>query len=201
MRTGCFFGGGTAISLLLGEFRESFDIDFLCADTDGYRSLREMAFDRKLSDLFGKDIEFLREIIADQYGIRTVLSVGGSRVKFEIVREARISLTGKDTDGISVPTLVKEDLFAEKLLANADRYADTLVKSRDIIDLIMMENHWGQIPTCAWEKTTTAYGKSTLTAYNSALLLLANDPRYFERCLEELSVSDDAADAIRARNS
>ena len=37
----CYFGGGTAIALAWGEFRESIDIDFLVADAEGYRALRE----------------------------------------------------------------------------------------------------------------------------------------------------------------
>ena len=41
----CYFGGGTAIALALGEYRESVDIDFLCASTDGYRVLRAAVFD------------------------------------------------------------------------------------------------------------------------------------------------------------
>ena len=36
----CYFGGGTRIAMALGEFRESVDIDFLCSDRDGYRTLR-----------------------------------------------------------------------------------------------------------------------------------------------------------------
>lgn len=36
----CLFGGGTAIALRCGEYRESVDIDFLVADADGYRELR-----------------------------------------------------------------------------------------------------------------------------------------------------------------
>ena len=35
----CYFGGGTAIALLYGEFRESVNIDFLCADIGGYRQI------------------------------------------------------------------------------------------------------------------------------------------------------------------
>ena len=45
------FGGGTAISLRHGEFRESVDIDFLTCDLAGYRRLREsnaMDFDDML---------------------------------------------------------------------------------------------------------------------------------------------------------
>lgn len=40
--TGCYFGGGTAIALRFGEFRESVDIDFMVSSTSGYRELREL---------------------------------------------------------------------------------------------------------------------------------------------------------------
>lgn len=36
----CYFGGGTRIVLELDEYRESLDIEFLCADKKGYRALR-----------------------------------------------------------------------------------------------------------------------------------------------------------------
>ena len=37
----CYFGGGTAMALRYGEYRESVDIDFLVSSVDGYRHLRE----------------------------------------------------------------------------------------------------------------------------------------------------------------
>ena len=33
----CYFGGGTRIVLELNEYRESVDVDLLCADPAGYR--------------------------------------------------------------------------------------------------------------------------------------------------------------------
>jgi hypothetical protein len=39
----CFFGGGTAVTLALGEYRESVDVDFLCTSAEGYRQLRAAA--------------------------------------------------------------------------------------------------------------------------------------------------------------
>ena len=44
----CFFGGGTRIALALGEYRESADIDFLCASRTGYRTLRASVTQRSL---------------------------------------------------------------------------------------------------------------------------------------------------------
>ena len=38
----CLFGGGTAIALRYGEFRESVDIDFLVSDISSYRNLRQL---------------------------------------------------------------------------------------------------------------------------------------------------------------
>lgn len=38
----CLFGGGTAIALRYGEYRESVDIDFLVSDIASYRNLRQL---------------------------------------------------------------------------------------------------------------------------------------------------------------
>ena len=38
----CFFGGGTAIALRYGEYRESVDIAFLVSDLASYRALRQL---------------------------------------------------------------------------------------------------------------------------------------------------------------
>ncbi len=39
-RCRCWFGGGTAIVLAIGEYRLSKDMNFRCADVDGYRQVR-----------------------------------------------------------------------------------------------------------------------------------------------------------------
>ena len=38
----CQFGGGTAIALRYGEFRQSVDVDLLVSDRQGYRDLRQL---------------------------------------------------------------------------------------------------------------------------------------------------------------
>ena len=38
----CLFGGGTAMALRFGEYRESVDMDFLVSDLDSYRHLRQL---------------------------------------------------------------------------------------------------------------------------------------------------------------
>lgn len=189
----CFFGGGTAIALQLGEFRESRDIDFLCADQGGYRLVRERVADRGIGALLlpGSPVEVVREARLDRDAIRAVLAVDSMPIKFEIVREARIDLAGEAVPGIPVPCLFRTDLFAEKLLANADRYADKSASSRDIIDLLVMQRHWGAVPAEAWETAKAAYGESVRAAYNKGKGMLA-DKTYRAACFEKMDVSPEA---------
>ena len=90
---GCLFGGGTCIALRHGEYRESVDIDFLVSDAAGYRELRQLLTGphglAAITHAHAQPLEALREIRADQYGIRTQVQMDGQAIKLEIVREAR----------------------------------------------------------------------------------------------------------------
>lgn len=193
----CFFGGGTAITLALGEYRESIDIDFLCASQDGYRILREAVSDAGFSGLTreGSSLEAIRDLRTNQYGIRTILGVGEARIKFEIIREARIEIAGNMNDDYGVPVLEQTDMYAEKLLANADRWRDRATMSRDIIDLSMMISRWGPIPDSAWEKVTEAYGKSARTSYANAVNWI-KDPAHLVTCMKAMQMDMELADEI-----
>lgn len=193
----CYFGGGTAIALLLDEYRESKDVDFLCASQAGYRRLRESVtkYDG-LGELFPSGMDIEREVRKDQYGIRAVLNVADIRIKFEIIREARIALSGEDIPGFPVPSLCRTDMYAEKLLANADRWGDTAVMSRDVIDLLMMELRWGEIPWESWKKARDAYGESVDIALGKAKDLLRNNRAYLRDCLGKMGISTDTGTKI-----
>lgn len=171
----CYFGGGTAPVLLLGEYRESVDVDFLCASQDGYRLLREQLMSDSLGKILKYPLDLLREVRADQYGIRTFIQIDGVPIKFEIIREARIALEGKLDKKLGVPVLSRIDLMVEKLLANADRGDDKATYGRDMIDLAMMAQHWGGIPEAAWHKANTAYGGSVKRSFDRVLGRLLND--------------------------
>ena len=92
----CLFGGGTAMALRYGEYRESVDIDFLVSDVSSYRDLRQLLTNPQgvvaITRLDVEPLKQAREIRADQYGIRTVLLVDEQPIKFEIVLEGRIQL-------------------------------------------------------------------------------------------------------------
>lgn len=154
----CWFGGGTAIVLRFGEYRRSLDVDFLCSDTDGYRELRNALVGKGPGALFPDDVRSVREVRADQYGIRMFLEHRGLPIKFEIVRESRITVEGETDPVLQVPTLLVRDMFAEKLLANSDRCMDRSTAYRDAVDLGRLVEATGSIPDEALAKAIAAYG-------------------------------------------
>lgn len=73
----CFFGGGTAIALRYGEYRESVDIDFL-VDMDGYRVLHQRIKAADSLNAIAREsatITELREYQSIGYSIRSTISV------------------------------------------------------------------------------------------------------------------------------
>lgn len=187
----CYFGGGTRIVLELNEYRESADIDFLCSDREGYRELRSSIRHNSLGALAAAPIGFLREVRADQYGIRTVLQVDAEPLKFEIVNEARIDLSGARIDQLHVDCLDRACCFAEKVLANADRGLDASVASRDVIDIAYMIESWGtQALVEGMRKARDAYGKGAEVSLRASARKLMKNPSYFKKCVTSLGITD-----------
>jgi len=155
----CYFAGGTAIVLQNGEYRQSLDVDFLCADAHGYRELRSRAVRDGIAGFFGTKAIALRDFRADQYGLRTAFEWAGQTIKFEIVREARIALDGAMDHQLGLAVLSRSDQCAEKLLANADRCLDRSVAYRDAIDLgYLALADGGRFSEAAIAKAEAAYG-------------------------------------------
>lgn len=190
---GCLFGGGTAMALRFGEYRESVDVDFLVSDPDGYRDLRALL--RGARDLAaitrpGMTAPVCRsEIRADQYGIRTHVLIGDTPIKFEIVSEGRISLDapGRGDDLLGVATLSPVDMAASKLLANSDRGMDDGTFNRDLIDLAMMAPV-RSILLRAHSKATAAYGPSIDIDFERAMLRLRDRDGWLERCMGMMDI-------------
>lgn len=187
---GCLFGGGTAIALRHGEYRESVDMGFLVSYLPGYRALRQMlTAAQSLGPITrpGHLLALARELRADQYGLRTLLQMDGVAIKLEIVHEARITLgaPGVDDAICGVPTLVPLDMAASKLLANSDRWADDAVYSRDLIDLAMMQPGRALLRR-AIDKAAVAYGASVRDDLAKAIARLRERPGRLEACRQAL---------------
>lgn len=188
LESGAYFGGGTLVSLKHGEYRLSKDIDFLCSSGTGYRWLRQNIAENQYNALFNtqNNLKFPREIKADQYGVRFAIMVDETLLKFEIIREGRIELGEPDYPNWSpVPCLNEIDSFAEKLLANSDRWNDSSVDSRDLIDLAIQRLK-SPIPVEAIEKAETAY--PVIEPLKKAISSFQNNPTYRDKCFMDLRI-------------
>jgi hypothetical protein len=185
----CCFAGGTRVVLELGEYRESEDMDFLCADRDGYRALRMEVSQWSLGRITKAPVRLLREVRSDRYGIRTMLDLDGQPMKFEIVFEGRIPLGLEHVGGTDVPCLDRPSCIAEKFLANADRGGDDAYWGRDVIDLAFMIDAWGiEIAKHGLEVARGAYGDVVVRAAGEAAGRLQGDAKWQQKCLERLSM-------------
>jgi len=187
----CLFAGGTAIALRFGEYRESVDMDFLVSDIDSYRKLRQLLTAGGIAAIVGGAAELVqqRDIRADQYGIRTILTVADQAIKFEIVLEGRMAL-GEPAAGDAVcgiATLSPLDMAASKLLANADRWADEGVFNRDVIDLAMMRPPLALLRQ-AVTKAETAYGQAIRQDLGKAIQRLQDRHGWLERCMQAMAM-------------
>lgn len=195
----CWFGGGTAIALLHGEFRQSVDIDFLCSSIEGFREIRGTVSSSGLTGLAKGAVSVLREPKMDQYGIRSALAIDGVAVKLEIVLEARVKFESPREDDVvcGMKTLTTGDLVTSKLLANSDRWADDGVMSRDLIDLAALVPD-GCLPLAAVVKAEAAYGPSIRGDLARAIARLLEREGRLRRCIAAMEV-DIPEHALRAR--
>ncbi len=190
----CYFAGGTAIALQHGEYRESMDIDFLVSDKSGYRALRGLLTSPVGVFAIAKPdaaaFTCMREVRADQYGLRTLLTIDGIEVKFEIVHEARIELAPPESSDelCGVPTLCRLDQVASKLLANSDRWADEAIHSRDLIDLAMLKPARALLQ-CAIDKAAAAYGASVTQDLKRAIDRCQQKEGWLDECMRALAMT------------
>ena len=193
----CLFAGGTAIALREGEFRESVDIDFVISDLHAYRELRDHLHAGGLPALFvqqGGSLKLDQPLRMDQYGLRSRIGIDGQPIKLEIIHEARLTLAapGPDDQVCGIASATRQDLATMKLLANADRWADDSVFSRDILDLAHLT-----LPDPARQQALlaaeAAYGLSVRRDLGKALGALRERKDWLDRCLHALSITTPKA--------
>ena len=195
---GCLFGGGTAIALRFGEYRESIDVDFLVSDLQHYRALRHALTGveglRAITLPGAVPLEPAGEIRGDQYGIRTQVLMDGRRIKLEIVLEARIALEppGAADTICGIATLSPLDMATSKLLANSDRWMDDGVFSRDLIDLAMMQPSLRLLRHAA-AKAQGAYGESVLRDLGKAIDRMQARTGLLKRCMDVMAMTHPPA--------
>ena len=190
LRNQCLFGGGTAIALTHGEYRESVDIDLMVSSKDGYRELRGLVNSQGIEALMNHPLPLRREARIDQYGIRCAFDVDSTAIKFEIVFEGRLELQDPlPEDRVNrVWALTMRDKVATKLMANSDRWADDSVWSRDIIDLAALAN--GQeVDPAGVAAAVQAYGSGVLVDFEKARTHLLTRNGRLTNCMKRLQMT------------
>lgn len=189
----CLFGGGTAIVLARGEYRESVDIDLLVSDRLGYQNLRHLLTGKGLNSICrdGMPLSAARDIRADQYGIRAMLLAGKTEIKFEVIFESRVQLEKPlfENKICGVSILTDLDMAVTKLLANSDRWSDDSVYSRDLIDLAMVGLD-DKILQQAIAKASAAYGESVKRDLQKAISSLRQRKGRLDECMAALKIDE-----------
>lgn len=202
-RNEVFFGGGTRIALELNEYRESVDIDFLCANSGSYRAIRSEITSDSLGAMVkdASTITLAREVRADRDAIRTFLinplRASERPIKLEFIHFDAYDLSRDPRKLFPVACIDKESCFLTKLLANADRFSEP--NNKDIIDLAMMHHAWGDIPKSVWSKADEMYGLKVVThGIEKAFALLAEKGKASatQRMREVLSIDQQKAEDI-----
>lgn len=190
LKNHCFLSGGTAITLACGEYREAVNIDLICSSIDGYRDLRQQVEDQDQAWLFKRPVQIVRDPRVDRYGIRMVVGVEGVAIKIDILFAGLIDLDEPLSDDVieGVWTLTKEDLVATTLMSNADRYADDIVMSCDLIDLAMV-SVTGALPKVGISKARRAYGESIDKAFTRGKELLLERDGRLVKCMNAMKMN------------
>ena len=192
-RCNALFAGGARIVLELGEYRDAHGMLFHCADAEDYAELRFTVSSLGYDTLFKSDrprgFHLPREIRFNQYGFRFPVEIDGETILVEIIREARIELDpGVRPEWSPINCLSISDCYAEKLMANCDRWADRQVLSRDLIDLSALRRSVGPIPEEAWQKVEGAYHADGRNDLLKALLAFTGDAAHQQRCFQGLQI-------------
>lgn len=131
------FKGGTAAYLFYGLNRDSFDLDFDLLD----ESKEELIFE-KIQEIVKKYGRIIESKIK-KFNLLNILSydLESQNIKIEVnKRNFGSKFELKTLLGISMLVMVKEDMFANKLMAMIERVGKT---SRDIYDVwYFLNNHW-----------------------------------------------------------
>jgi hypothetical protein len=186
-----YFGGGTLLALDFEEYRWSNDVDFISSiGTEGYKYLRTLIFDHGYKALFRDSSKIkIGRSTTDQYGIRMIIGVDDIWIKTEIIAENRFQLDlPRYPKWSPVPCLSLNDCFTSKLLANADRYMDSSVEARDLIDLAVLRLQ-SQIPQSSIDKAENTY--EVIRPLKKAIELFQQRPDYRQKCFQGLQVAQD----------
>lgn len=198
-RMECFFGGGTALALQCGEYRESVDIDFLCNNRDGYRELRTGIHAQGAAFLFADSVKLASDLRSSRDAVRCSVDMcdGLLPLKVEFIMEGYLAPLGPGPLVCGVSALARSDSIATKLLANTDRGMDKAHGFRDFFDIAMACNSWRKDAAEGFAKASAAYGTQVITDGVLKVGRILEDNAIIDAAFDLLGISDDIANELR----
>lgn len=201
-RCKCFFGGGAAIALALGEFRQSTGIDFWVSDMEGYGELKErITSEDEFASILkpGMYIEQIRPVRPNQFGVATMLRVDGMPIKFEILLEFQggLRFDSSSTHICGVRTLNPVDMLATKLMANTNRWERDEAFNRDLIDMALMQPT-SEVMAQAMSKVRQTIDRDRFEPnLGKAITRMQERDGWLSTCLDQLHVTVPHADVLQ----
>lgn len=117
-----------------------------------------------------------------------LVTVDNTPIKTEIIAEVRFELDPpRYPEWSPVPCLSINDCFTAKLLANSDRYMDSSVEARDLIDLAVLRLN-SSIPQSAIDKAENAY--EVMRPLKEAVESFQEKPEFRDKCFTGLHIDD-----------
>ena len=184
------FKGGTAAMMFYGLPRHSVDLDLDLLEQNNAKEVFETI--NKITSNYGQIVDSS----VQRYNLRNVISYEKKlqNIKVEVnLRQFGSRYKTENYLGISVPVMVKEDMFAHKLMAMIERVGKT---SRDIFDVCYFaEQNWD----INRQIVEARFGGTFKQALEEAIRILsAMNNRHILDGLGEL-LNDSQKDSARAK--
>lgn len=194
-RAHCYLGGGAALMLQMGGYRETRGIDFFCGTRAGFRMLRNAVARPGLGGLLKATAFDVCGVHCSQNKIEVFFAVDGLPVR--VMFMCAQPVTGLRVSDLlfDVPLLSRKDMYVSKLLANTDRGVDHAGHHRDLIDLAMMVKAWGPVPQAAWREATLMYGGEVARSLATVCGLIS-DRSHLIQSLWSLSMYTSLVDTV-----
>jgi hypothetical protein len=193
-KSGCYYGGGTAIAMAFGEKRTSFDIDFL-ATNDSMSLLKDRISKNGLASIFKRDVKAISEPVLGRYMIKGLVQIdGGKPLKLEIMEENSSHLIGVQGLIEALPNIVtvnKPMMIAQKIMAAMDRGLEKEFNHRDFWDLCVLANNSSKKDFKQAEEIISEVGYTPFSA-NSFSKIQKEAKKDMQSDFDFLEISDKA---------
>lgn len=207
---GALFSGGASITFMTGEYRLVDNVDFVCPDKNGFRTMYNDLLSSGMKNFAreGRNVLFanVKHPVVVWRGLGCRVFLDSKRfgapcsypVRMEILSENRIEFDKpmRNVFGFHVPST--EDLIALKLLSNVERTGDDSWKHRDVFDILRLLDSFGirSIPEKSFEKACAFYWTGVPETYRDVVKKMSGKPEFFQMLCSDLGIAEKESETL-----